>query len=147
MSQLMNIDFAIVILYLLVTLIIGLYSGRGIKTMKDYVIGDRDKYTTPVLVMTLLATLLGGGSTSGTVEKIFIFEAYNDPNKQKKLAINRYLTEEESKDLSEYAELREPCRNLVIKEMETAHPDYAMVFVETFAESNTQTVKLLKIKV
>ena len=78
------------------------------------------------------------------LEKIFIFEAYVDPNKQKKLAINRYLTKEESKDLSEYAELREPCRKTVIKEMEKAHPNYAMVFVETFAESNAQTDKLLK---
>ena len=78
------------------------------------------------------------------LEKIFIFEAYVDPNKQNKLTINRYITEEESKDLSEYAELREPCRKLVIKEMEEAHPNYAMVFIETFAESNALMIKLLK---
>ena len=78
------------------------------------------------------------------LEKIFIFEAYIDSDKQKKLAISRYITEEESEDLSEYAELREPCRELVIKEMEKAHPNYAMVFVKTFAESNAQIDKLLK---
>ncbi len=78
------------------------------------------------------------------LKRIFIFEAHNDPNKDTKLAINRYITEEESKDLSEYAELREPCRKLVINEMKKAHPDIAMVFVETFTESNTQTDKLIK---
>ena len=78
------------------------------------------------------------------LEKIFIFEAYVDPNKQKKLAINRHITKEEAKDLLEYAELREPCRKTVIKEMEKAHPNYAMVFIDIFAESNAQTDKLLK---
>tara|TARA_A100000171_G_C2136053_1_gene150342 strand:+ start:1406 stop:4078 length:2673 start_codon:yes stop_codon:yes gene_type:complete len=66
-----TIDLAIIISYLLVTLLVGLYQGRKIRTMKDYAIADRN-YTTPVMVATIFATWIGGGSTIGLVEKVAI---------------------------------------------------------------------------
>ncbi|MEM7589269.1 MAG: sodium:solute symporter family protein, partial [Myxococcota bacterium] len=71
MSNLLTLDFAIVAIYLLVTLAVGLYYGKGITTMKQYVIGDRKRYSTGVLVATLFATLVGGGSTIGQSERVF----------------------------------------------------------------------------
>ncbi|MEM7589557.1 MAG: ATP-binding protein [Myxococcota bacterium] len=71
MSHLLTLDNAIVALYLLVTLVVGLYYGRGIKTMKDYVIGDRKRYSTTVLVAAVFATVLGGAGTLGLAEKVF----------------------------------------------------------------------------
>ena len=66
MSNLLTLDFAVVAVYLLVTLVVGLYYGKGIKTMKQYVIGDRRRYSTSVLVAAVFATGVGGGSTVGT---------------------------------------------------------------------------------
>ncbi|MEM7403559.1 MAG: hypothetical protein AAF310_06125, partial [Myxococcota bacterium] len=71
MQQYLTLDFAIVAAYLLLTLVVGLITGRGIKTMKDYVIGDRKRLTTPVLVATYFATVVGAGTVVGSVEKIF----------------------------------------------------------------------------
>ncbi|MEM7495134.1 MAG: sodium:solute symporter family protein, partial [Myxococcota bacterium] len=72
-TNLFTLDTAIVAAYLLITLIIGLRAGRGIKTMQDYVIGTSGvkTYGTPVLVAALIATQIGGGSTVGLSEKIF----------------------------------------------------------------------------
>ncbi|MEM7495237.1 MAG: sodium:solute symporter family protein, partial [Myxococcota bacterium] len=72
-TNLFTLDTAIVAAYLLITLIIGLRAGRGITTMQDYVIGTSGvkTYGTPVLVATLFATEVGGGSTIGLSEKIF----------------------------------------------------------------------------
>ncbi len=63
-------DISIVIAYLIATLIIGLWQGRGVKTMKDYTIAGRN-YSTFVIVATLAASWFGGGTSIGKVEKIF----------------------------------------------------------------------------
>ncbi|MEM7589905.1 MAG: sodium:solute symporter family protein, partial [Myxococcota bacterium] len=64
------LDSAIVVAYLLITLAIGVWSGRHVSTMKDFCIGDR-KMSTTALVMTMFATFVGGGLTIGLVEKVF----------------------------------------------------------------------------
>ncbi len=56
--------------FLLVTLAVGLYAGRGIKTFKEYAIGNK-KFGAAALALTLLATNIGGGSTFGDSEEIF----------------------------------------------------------------------------
>ncbi|MEM7589485.1 MAG: sodium:solute symporter family protein, partial [Myxococcota bacterium] len=73
MSQLLSVDFAIVAVYLVFTLVVGIRAGKGITTMKQYAIGDRKRYGTAVLVATLAATVIGGASTIGLVEKIVNF--------------------------------------------------------------------------
>ncbi|MEM7589494.1 MAG: sodium:solute symporter family protein [Myxococcota bacterium] len=67
----MTWDIAVVAAYLLVTLLVGMTTGRGVTTMKQYVIGKRKRYTTFTLVATLLVTDMGGGSTLGASEKVF----------------------------------------------------------------------------
>ncbi len=64
------LDIFIIISFLAVTLILGIYYSRNIKTMREYSIGDR-RYNTPILVATLFATLIGGGSTLGIAEKVY----------------------------------------------------------------------------
>lgn len=63
-------DFLIVISYLIITLVIGYYAGRKIKTAKEYILSDKP-YSTPIIIATFLATLIGGGHTSGTASKIY----------------------------------------------------------------------------
>ena len=65
-----TIDLSIILGYLAITLFVGLYQGRKVKTMKDYAVADKE-ITTPVLVATIFATLIGGGSTLGVVERIY----------------------------------------------------------------------------
>jgi Na+/proline symporter/signal transduction histidine kinase len=55
-----NIDIAIVVVFLVVNLVAGLYSGRGITTIKQYAIGNRN-FSTATLSATLIATWIGGG--------------------------------------------------------------------------------------
>ncbi len=56
--------------FLLITLIIGLYAGRGIKDIRDYVLGKRN-FSTLSITITMLATVLGGGSTFGATKAIY----------------------------------------------------------------------------
>ena len=58
----MNIDLIIILGYLVVTLFVGFYYGRGVKTVRDYAIGDRN-FSTTTLVMTMAATWISGSGT------------------------------------------------------------------------------------
>jgi len=66
----LTLDHCIVYFFLILTLGIGLYAGRHIKTIKDYAIADK-KYNAGILTITFLATLIGGGSTISETSNIF----------------------------------------------------------------------------
>src|SRR5690349_15567962 len=66
----LTIDQIIVITFLIITLVVGLWAGKGIKDIKDYAIANKS-YGTPILLMTLLATMIGGGSTTGDVAQVY----------------------------------------------------------------------------
>lgn len=55
----MNIDLIIVIAFLTINLSVGLYYGRGIKTIKEYAIGDRN-FSTATIAATIIATWISG---------------------------------------------------------------------------------------
>jgi Na+/proline symporter len=54
-----NIDSAIFIGFLVVNIIFGLSSSRGIKTITEYAVGDRN-FTTATIVSTIVATWISG---------------------------------------------------------------------------------------
>jgi Na+/proline symporter len=54
-------DYLIVYAFLLITLVIGLRAGRGIKDMREYVLANR-RFGTVALVLTFLATNIAGAS-------------------------------------------------------------------------------------
>lgn len=66
-----NVDAAIFIVFLAVTFLLGLYSSRGITTIKEYAIGDRN-FSTPTIVATLIATWISGEFFYSN-----IYETYN----------------------------------------------------------------------
>ena len=68
----MNIDLAIVVLYLVITLIVGIYYGRGTKTIEIFATGGRN-FSTATLGATLAATYI-----SGSIFSIGISAAYQD---------------------------------------------------------------------
>ncbi len=65
-----NIDIAIVILFLIVNLIVGLSSGRGIRTIREYALGNRN-FSTATIAATIVATWLGAHSFSITVSETY----------------------------------------------------------------------------
>lgn len=66
----MTVDIFIVVIFLIITLILGLYTGSKLKSLKDFAIAHRN-YSTPIMVATLFATVIGGGSTFGVAEKVY----------------------------------------------------------------------------
>lgn len=55
----MNIDIAVIVIFLLLNLGVGLYYGRGVTSVRDYAVGDRT-FTTASLVSTIVATSVTG---------------------------------------------------------------------------------------
>lgn len=70
MQSLHIIDWAIIFIYLIGCLVIGLYKSRKIKNIKGYALGAIN-VPTGVLVSTIFATHIGAGSSIGIVEQIF----------------------------------------------------------------------------
>ncbi|MDR2412024.1 MAG: hypothetical protein LBD66_00240, partial [Holosporales bacterium] len=66
----MDIDLSIVVLYLVLTLGFGIWSGRGVRTIREFAV-DNGKMSTWALYATIFATCIGGGSTIGVAEKAF----------------------------------------------------------------------------
>lgn len=66
-----KIDLIIIGAYLLITLVVGIYKGRGVTTVREFAVSDKT-YTTPIIVATIFTTLLGDGSTMGLTARFFI---------------------------------------------------------------------------
>ena len=65
-----DIDIAIVIGFLILNLAVGLYSGKGIKSIKEYSIGNQ-KFSTASLTATIVATWVGGNFFAFLVSKSY----------------------------------------------------------------------------
>ena len=63
----MNVNLIIVGAFLSVTLAVGIYHGKGIKTFQDYAVGNR-KMSTTVVALSLIATIYGGGILSSRLD-------------------------------------------------------------------------------
>lgn len=68
----MNIDIAIVVMFLLLNLGVGLYYGRGVTNVREYALGDRN-FTTASLVSTIVAT-----SVTGSLFTVGISRTYTE---------------------------------------------------------------------
>lgn len=68
----MNIDGIVFIVFLVATIIVGLYSSRGIKTIREYAIGRQD-FDTTTIAATILATWISGSTFFNNLS-----ETYND---------------------------------------------------------------------
>lgn len=65
-----NIDVIIVIFFLIITLIVGMVAGKNIKSVKDYAIANH-RYGFIPLLLTFLATMVGGDDTTGDLAEFF----------------------------------------------------------------------------
>ena len=65
-------NLVLVVVYLIITLSVGIFTGRNVKNLKEYTLGRRD-FSPVILAMTVCATLIGGGSSLGTATEVFKF--------------------------------------------------------------------------
>jgi solute:Na+ symporter, SSS family len=70
------IDQVIVSVYLAGILLLGLWAGRGLRTLNQYAVANRS-YTSLVIFATLSASFIGGGFSMGNAEKVFLFGLVN----------------------------------------------------------------------
>ena len=70
------LDYAIIILYLSAVLLLGLLSGKGMKSLQDFAVSHRS-YTSMVIFATLSASFIGGGFSIGNAEKVFLLGIVN----------------------------------------------------------------------
>ena len=70
MGSVMNIDSAIFIGFLLINLAVGLFYGRGIKTIREYAIGSKN-FSAATIAATIAATWIGGGVLSQTITETY----------------------------------------------------------------------------
>jgi SSS family solute:Na+ symporter len=66
----MEMDLAIVAVYLVVTLVLGIWSGRQVWTIREFAV-DPGRTSSLAMYATIYATYIGGGSTMGMAEKAF----------------------------------------------------------------------------
>ncbi len=64
------LDYVIIIFYLCVVLLVGLWSGKGMKSLQDFSVSHRS-YTSFVIFATLSASFIGGGFSIGNAEKVY----------------------------------------------------------------------------
>ncbi len=65
-----DIDNGIVALYMIITLIVGYFSGTKINSFKEFAVAGKD-YSVFVLVATIFATMVGGNSTVGNIAQVY----------------------------------------------------------------------------
>ena len=65
-----NVEAVVFIAFLLLNLGIGLYYGRGVKTIQDYALGNRN-FSTGALVSTIIATWVGGDYLFITMAEVY----------------------------------------------------------------------------
>jgi Na+/proline symporter/signal transduction histidine kinase len=64
------IDYGIFFAALVAMLVVGIKAGGKIKSLEDYAISKDKKFSTPVLAMTLIVTMIGSNSSMGTIAEI-----------------------------------------------------------------------------
>jgi Na+/proline symporter len=70
MNNIHIVDLSVIIIYLFLCLIIGLYKVNTIKTIRDYTLGV-GAIPTSILLFTIFATHMGAGTTVGTVGELY----------------------------------------------------------------------------
>lgn len=64
------LDYTIIIFYLCGILLFGLWSGKGMASLREFSVSHRS-YTSMAIFMTLSASFIGGGFSIGNAEKVF----------------------------------------------------------------------------
>src|ERR1700729_276439 len=61
--MMLDLDTVIFVGFLVINLVVGLFYSRGVKTVREYAIGNRD-FSTMTVTTSIIATIVGGGTFS-----------------------------------------------------------------------------------
>lgn len=67
----------------------------------------------------------------------------NDPRTVEKLALKRFVTEQEAKDIIDFSVLRKPCNKLAIEKFSEIHPEYVASLAKMFSEADADLAKAI----
>ena len=67
----MYLDISIVAAYILATLGFSMYNAGYTRTFREYAVGTKNHFDS-IIVMTILATFIGGRSTFGAINTIYV---------------------------------------------------------------------------
>ena len=76
MNDLHIVDLSIIIVYLVMTLAVGIYAGRRIRDLEDFAVAGRS-YPAWIIFATLAASFIGGGFTMGNAQKVYVIGMVN----------------------------------------------------------------------
>jgi Na+/proline symporter/signal transduction histidine kinase len=65
------LDYAIFFTALVAVLVVGLWSGGKIESLEDYAVSRGKKFSTPVLAMTLIVTMIGSNASIGAIAETY----------------------------------------------------------------------------
>ncbi|MGV2432241.1 MAG UNVERIFIED_CONTAM: hypothetical protein LVQ98_02415 [Rickettsiaceae bacterium] len=65
-----DIDTTILVIYMLLNVLLGLYWGRNVKNIKEYALGGRN-FSTGTLVATIMASWIGGDELFVDLEQVY----------------------------------------------------------------------------
>jgi Na+/proline symporter len=71
---LLNQDIYIFLAFLLLNLAVGLYYGRGVKTLREYAVGTKGEFSTFVLAMTIVATRMSGSYFIFIIQGVYVWK-------------------------------------------------------------------------
>jgi len=78
------------------------------------------------------------------LSKILIIDTDNpDPRTVEKLALKRYVTEQEAKDIIGYLARLSPCRKLSIEGLSKVHPGYVATIARIYSEIDADAAKVI----
>jgi len=70
------VDNIIVVVYLFIILLVGIWAGKGVKNLTQFSVAGRS-FKSMVIFATLSASFIGGGFSMGNAEKVFLFGIVN----------------------------------------------------------------------
>jgi hypothetical protein len=76
------------------------------------------------------------------LRKILILDI-DDPKTVEKLALNRYVTEQEAKDIIELSGLRKPCHRISVESFSKVHPEFVAVLARKFSAEDLDAAKAI----
>jgi SSS family solute:Na+ symporter len=65
------IDYGIFFAALVAVLVVGIKSGGNIKGLEDFATSGKQRFSTPVLAMTLIVTMIGSNSSMGSIAELY----------------------------------------------------------------------------
>ena len=66
-----DFNIAVVLIFMIGILIVGIMSGRKVTTVEEYALGKKQQFSPYIIAITIMVTVIGGGSLVGITQELF----------------------------------------------------------------------------